>query len=356
MPNHAKRSQRAAFTLIELLVVIAIIAILIALLLPAVQQAREAARRSQCKNNLKQIGLAMHNYHDVYNMFPISIGWNGVRGERQGAFSDKVMLLPYLDRGPEYNLISPNDFPYSPGWLGPGARNLAGTSGTIPVFNCPSNPEPAPQGQKISSHTYAINNGTMWGYRCSVGQVRRNGNQRGGKADGFASYTGSTWAEENNPPVNTASASDGMSTTVMYAEFLPVLAADSGISRPKTTQMHGWVGNENMNPMQLRQACLDATNIEVDRAPMRGASWAWSFIGNGSTYSHTMMPNEKPCLVWNGNGDWFGDNTLSASSQHTGGVQVLMGDGRVEFVTETISPIVWHAIGTRNGRETDNLQ
>jgi prepilin-type N-terminal cleavage/methylation domain-containing protein len=94
--------SRGAFTLIELLVVIAIIAVLIALLLPAVQQAREAARRTQCKNNLKQIGLAMHNYHDTYNLFPISIGWNP-NGSQNGNFSDKVFMLPYLDRVAEYN-------------------------------------------------------------------------------------------------------------------------------------------------------------------------------------------------------------------------------------------------------------
>ncbi|MFM7868823.1 MAG: type II secretion system protein, partial [Planctomycetaceae bacterium] len=93
------------FTLIELLVVIAIIAILVALLLPAVQQAREAARRTSCKNNLKQIGIAMHNYHDVHNQFPPSVGWNpgpAYRDDIRGAFSDKVYMLPMLERANEY--------------------------------------------------------------------------------------------------------------------------------------------------------------------------------------------------------------------------------------------------------------
>ena len=152
-----RKSSRPAFTLIELLVVIAIIAILIALLLPAVQQAREAARRTQCRNNLHQIGLAMHNYHDVHNVFPTSIGWNHrVNGSRIGAFSDKVFLLPYLDRAPEWSATDINQEPFSPGWMG---GNVLAHSGTLPVFNCPSNPEPAAGGQ--TSHTYAINNGVI---------------------------------------------------------------------------------------------------------------------------------------------------------------------------------------------------
>src|SRR5580704_2267113 len=103
--------RRSGFTLIELLVVIAIIAVLVALLLPAVQQAREAARRTQCKNNLKQIGLAMHNYHEIYNCFPISIGWNQFNNANNGsqnAWSDKVFMLPFLDRASQYNQMVSN--------------------------------------------------------------------------------------------------------------------------------------------------------------------------------------------------------------------------------------------------------
>src|SRR5438045_1660058 len=107
-----KSSRRLGFTLIELLVVIAIIGVLIALLLPAVQQAREAARRSQCKNNLKQIGLAIHGYHDTFNLFPPSaiFGWYApgtpVTGAVPRNFSWIVMLLPYLEQGPLYNMIN----------------------------------------------------------------------------------------------------------------------------------------------------------------------------------------------------------------------------------------------------------
>jgi prepilin-type N-terminal cleavage/methylation domain-containing protein len=120
-----RKSKRSGFTLIELLVVIAIIAVLIALLLPAVQQAREAARRSQCKNNLKQIGLALHNYHDMANSFPIGVNSSfiGTGGQRWGV-SFWTLLLPYLDQAPVYNQFSFNG--PSPGYTCEADGNLNG--------------------------------------------------------------------------------------------------------------------------------------------------------------------------------------------------------------------------------------
>src|SRR6478736_599031 len=118
IPWVSRRSAFKAFTLIELLVVIAIIAVLIALLLPAVQQAREAARRAQCKNNLKQIGLAYHNYHDTYNMFPqstmLKIDVSTGKLRIDGGMGWAMASLPYLDQGPLFNLLNINVGPYDP--------------------------------------------------------------------------------------------------------------------------------------------------------------------------------------------------------------------------------------------------
>ena len=125
------RSQQRGFTLIELLVVIAIIAVLIALLLPAVQQAREAARRSQCKNNVKQLGLALHNYHDTFNIFPLNNSFGAPALTNRSGF---VGMLPYLDQRPMYNqmnmLVS-----------GLVAPNLVFTQTPLPALSCPSDPD-----------------------------------------------------------------------------------------------------------------------------------------------------------------------------------------------------------------------
>ncbi|MCA9059412.1 MAG: DUF1559 domain-containing protein, partial [Planctomycetaceae bacterium] len=283
----------------------------------------------------------MHNYHSTYNCFPVSIGWNARTGDRQGAFSDKVMLLPYLERDNEYKLINIGDFPYSPDWLG---GNAAALSGTLPVFNCPSNPEKTKNGR--TAHTYAISAGVIYGKSSSKGLA-----YGGTKPNGLASYQGSGWDIENNILVTIATVTDGTSNTAAYAEFLPRLASDIGNSGPRTTQMHGWVGDQNMDADQLRQACLSSTNVENDRAPVRGSGWSWSWIGTGNAYSHTMNPNEKPCLLFNDGGDWFGDTLLSASSAHTGGVQILLTDGSVRFVSDNVDHNTWKAIGTRDRRE-----
>src|SRR6266851_4573200 len=120
--------KRSAFTLIELLVVIAIIAVLVALLLPAVQQARESARRAQCKNNLKQIGLALHNYHEALQVFPPGRIVNYVNGQGH-CFSAYAHLLPYLDQTPIYNLIN---FTMNPDDAG--NANAAVTALTLPML------------------------------------------------------------------------------------------------------------------------------------------------------------------------------------------------------------------------------
>jgi prepilin-type N-terminal cleavage/methylation domain-containing protein/prepilin-type processing-associated H-X9-DG protein len=327
--------RRSGFTLIELLVVIAIIAVLVALLLPAVQQAREAARRSQCKNNLKQIGLAMHNYHEKQNCFPISVGWNWYNNERQGAFSDKVMMLPELDRSTLYNATNINDFPYdSLGWFGNNS-NTPSQSLRLPIFNCPSQPYTISGGQ--ANFTYAINTGVQGVYAGGTQGVQ-------GKHNGAATYVGA--GGNSDSPASFKTMSDGSSNTVAYAEF--VIDGNNALNR---WQVRTWAGDAwSQTPAQIRQACLSQSGLS-GRNPERGASWAWSWIGVGGAYSHNMMPNEVSCQTTNGETDWCGSSLMTAQSFHTGGVHVLMGDGSVKFINQNINNNTWWGIGTSNGSE-----
>ena len=341
-----QKSLRLAFTLIELLVVIAIIAILIALLLPAVQQAREAARRTQCKNNLKQIGLAMHNYHDTFNCLPISMSWGRINAaddwDRRQAFSDKVYMLPYLELGNLYQQTNFNDFPWNPWNTG---SNLA-QSGRLPVFNCPSNANVNANGPN-GSFTYSINIGVI-NYSKDNTNVISGTN---GRHNGLASYT--NWPGESDPPVTFAQIADGTSNVAAYSEF-GIVPCDRTQTGKKTMQMHNWSEPGGANPHRtVRNHCLNNVGHVDDcgRHDGRGSSWASSFIGFGATYSHNMNPNEKPCFATN-QGDWRGSSIMSASSFHTGGVQTLLGDGSVHFFSENIDYDTWAAIGTRNGGET----
>jgi prepilin-type N-terminal cleavage/methylation domain-containing protein len=337
---------RPAFTLIELLVVIAIIAILIALLLPAVQQAREAARRTQCKNNLHQIGLAIHNYHDVYNAVPLSVGWNtspnGMTDRNvRGAWSDKVFLLPYLDQAPIYNTMSLNGYPFSAtGWW---SAELAAESPQnrilsvrLPVFNCPS--QPYTTGGGAGNHTYSVNNGVEPVGTNGAATVEHNGH---------AYYT--EWANNNTDAVvRFGDFIDGLSNTAAYSEFV----IDPVHYVPKAA-MHGDnVPCVSSTPRNCRDLCVARTQADRIRNGERGSSWSWSVAFVGGAYTHTMLPNDKPCMRPDNTTDWNGTSLFSASSEHTGGVHVLMGDGRVIFVGQNIDYNTWVGIGTRNRGET----
>ncbi len=363
MSLHLQRSRTRGFTLVELLVVIAIIGILVALLLPAVQAAREAARRMSCSNNLKQIALASHNYHDTFKTFPLSTGWHqeslfGIG--RAGAWSDKVGMLPFLERNPEYDKIN---------WgRGGGAysrwerRSPQALSGRLPVFNCPSDGTEVDGG--LGNHNYSINIGTSHsGPHTGTGSNRPRA-MGDGSHNGMATYVfGHTkfsprdrWWAPDDPPVRMATILDGTSNTAFYSEFLRkgpqipwVATTDNKIAR---MQLYEWAGGSNT--AQVRQNCLRQMSIVAQsRMDLRGTGWSWSFIQSGGSYSHVMMPNEKNCWSWQG--DWKGSTLMSASSYHPGGVMVAFADGSAKLVPETVDSLVWWAIGTRNGGETENL-
>ena len=323
-------SGRRGFTLIELLVVIAIIAILIALLLPAVQQAREAARRTQCTNNMKQIGLALHNYHDAFNTFPF--GTRGGRTWTQVGIKDgtnwRVALLPYLDQGPVYQNL---DFS---GSFGAGTSDAVAYMGgnevlkglVVQVYLCPSSTlEMFPQ-------SYVNNTG---GNGTFNNQGRGLGIQYVGIQGAAPQFTwsqsgyrdcGHGWSCDQgmmtvNETKGIRDAIDGASNTIVIAE-------QSGLTQGhnRTSNYYGgWSGARQLGMTISSTTCSDfwQTGTTCIRHPPN------SNIGDA------------------GNGHPYRNNTV-INSFHTGGVFVLLGDGSVRFLSENVDFQTLKKLAIRN--------
>lgn len=294
------KSRRSGFTLIELLVVIAIIAILIALLLPAVQQAREAARRSQCKNNMKQLGLALHNYHDVFNAFPP--GWIGVENgqanpEGESGFAWGTMILPYIDQAPLYN-----QFTFTQSMDVVPNRDLL--NNYLTVFSCPSDPKP-------NTFVMQDQNGTdiELGVCNYVGVFGTTEIHDCENTPGTAPVTASGQCISDgvffhNSRIKMRDMVDGTSSTLMVGERTTFIESDG-------TQFYGtWTG----------------ALPEVEEAAARVMGKA----------EHP--PNE------NGHPEDFG-------SAHEGGAHFVMGDGHVQFISENIDEGLFQSLATRAGGE-----
>ncbi len=309
-------SRRTAFTLIELLVVIAIIAILVALLLPAVQQAREAARRSSCKNNLKQLGLALHNYHDTHNMFPINWGVDYNPNSGLPSFSWIVYTLPFIEQGALYDRIDfrldlfdpENDAPSS---------NAAVSTQVIRTLLCPSDPltvDGMLGGRGNGGGTRAVSNykacaGSNWNagsFIVSCPTCRRNTNSNNGLDAGNGFICRQTGRGANAPPTLMKDITDGTSNTFAVGECLPGA---------------------------------------VDLA------WWWWFNASTATcgvpLNHYYPPGTFPLNDW--------PNNYSFASEHRGGAQFAMVDGSVRFVSENVDLGIYRGLATISGGETVSL-
>jgi prepilin-type N-terminal cleavage/methylation domain-containing protein/prepilin-type processing-associated H-X9-DG protein len=326
--------RRRGFTLIELLVVIAIIAVLIALLLPAVQAAREAARRSQCVNNLKQFGIALHNYHDTKGSFPTGYAtWN--------TWAPTVMLLPYVEQANLFNALNfSQPWNANSGWTR-NAGNINATVGLAQVntFLCPSDLD------RLTSATGHIN------YRFCMGSDAY-GNQ-------FTSpYNGVFTAPNAGKPCNIASIIDGTSNTAGVSEAVKGIGGNSG-TFDVTTPTSSWATGlpatavaSGTTPQTGYQACLALgrpTSAKfVSGGDPVGGFWTDSQPGE-TMYNHVMMPNTFGCSTSNDNWD---NNAISPpSSRHSGSINMMMMDGSVRSIKSTIATTTWWAVGTRAGNE-----
>jgi len=365
------------FTLIELLVVIAIIAVLISLLLPAVQSAREAARRAQCVNNLKQIALAAHNYASSTDAFPLGISSNpqGSPGAPQygstwTSFSAQALMLPYLEQAPLYQAAN-----FS--W-GPWVNNDTVNNAVIAAFLCPSDPG-AQGGAWNTAHTnsYNASYGTTttglstWGNNCNtsnfIGCVLPD------QSSGVFTY-GIAYSFRDIV--------DGTSNTVAFAEKLcgqngqNYYKSGTGPGQPYRGNMVAIPGgapaganqvNAFTNPAAViaaLQTCAQtfqaaATNTGVG-AIQDYPGWRWAAGMSGMALFNTIQtPNDTyGGCNYDTNGspaystDWpNGGFSYGASSSHPGGVNVAFADGSVRFVKSSIARNVWWGLGTRNGGE-----
>ncbi|AMV39046.1 DUF1559 domain-containing protein [Planctomyces sp. SH-PL62] len=327
--------RRSGFTLIELLVVIAIIAVLIALLLPAVQSAREAARRSQCTNNLKQIALSLHNYQSALNTLS-----PGKKGDAWGSWM--VCLLPYMEQVSSFNAWNyQGNNSGLPGYVDfdlryNGACNITVTSARISAFMCPSDGSNGSLSgigitlngvtRLVTSHNYVVNFGNTMMQQRTLDGVPFRGAPFTCIGSPFVDIDGYREREQSGVP-NTcysfAAITDGLSNTMMLSELL--------------------VG-------QTQGGQLD----------LRGFSWC----GPLGTYTAWTGPNSRtPDVIWPGlcNSPRGGVNPpcttadvtwyTAARSRHSGGVNVAMCDGSVKFVKDSISLPTWSAISSTQGGE-----
>jgi prepilin-type N-terminal cleavage/methylation domain-containing protein/prepilin-type processing-associated H-X9-DG protein len=348
---------RPGFTLIELLVVIAIIAVLIALLLPAVQAAREAARRSQCVNNLKQIGLAVMNYESANGAIPPTgaVSPSGFPRSQIGTFGMKTRLLFYLEQASIYNTVN---FGYEP-------EDATGANDTIIITKlnallCPSDandPGAAyPFTMKNGSGTFAP--GTT-NYPNNIGTIYRS---NGGLYDGPAYLLGASQATTATTPVlaNTpsngtlilAAITDGTSNTIIFSEWVKGLnnTTSPGLQQIYNATLAFPTTNTYVPLTTYFNSCYSSNAIHTSFS-RKGIDWCNQWNGQGGGYSQVMTPNTKACY-FSGDAQNYVDHTLiGASSNHPGGVNVGMLDGSVRFVKNSVAQPTWWALGTNGGGE-----
>jgi len=324
-----QKHRLRGFTLIELLVVIAIIAILISLLLPAVQQAREAARRTQCKNNLKQLGLAMHNYESTYTMFPPSrINLSGPTFQQTW----NVMILPYIEQANMYA-----QYNFNLNWFN--IANDPMTTTQLPAFVCPSTPgsRPLPTSALYSALTSASRTDTpIWGYT-DYGSINAVRNAFIVASGGASINTRDAMGGLGRGPGGTRirDITDGTSNTILIAE-------DAG--RPAQ-----YIGSRKGNNPRVGNIAFGT--------PFVADGWGWADINGGFSVDGANTAGVQNSTSGSGIPTIVGTCSMNCTNDselysfHTGGVQALLADGSVRFLSENMSGLTLAGLITRQGGE-----
>ena len=339
------KNRPRGFTLIELLVVIAIIGVLIALLLPAVQSAREASRRAQCTNNLKQIGLAIHNYESTYKVLPFGKGasYGGVLPGTPvyPRWSAHSQLLMFIEQGSLFNSINFNLPPETPGMAGavpfmppyqnPNRANATASITQVSVFLCPSDGRPL--GEWPGGTNYLGNQST---WACDLGEGQPSDLDPSETPRGIFYYLSA---------VRMADVTDGLSQTAFFSEK----RRGTGQPDPKTDMLVMGVAS-SLN--DTYQKCNSLPPTALPLTSRQGMSWVMGEMCC-TTYNHVAVPNARTCASLGFSGTMANmAMQVPPSSLHPGGVNVLFGDGTIRFVKDSVNLTTWRALGTRNGSES----
>ncbi|MBN9122739.1 MAG: DUF1559 domain-containing protein [Planctomycetes bacterium] len=327
-------ARRRAFTLIELLVVIAIIAILIGLLLPAVQKVREAAARMKCSNNLKQLGLALHNYEGANGKWPPlypGTAPNSTTFDYKYTWSVLAQLNPYLEQTNVYNTMDLTQPMYDAS-NNITAKNQFAVVQKVPIFLCPSD-----KGEPVSSAYGVTNMGPTNYVACHGSGVSGGGYGSPVSADGiFPAVRG----------VKITDITDGTSNTVAMSESVLGDGAEISPTQPGDERVaYKYLGYAGTLPNDTNCAGAPQSWNGYNR---RGFMWA-SGEARCVSYNHYYTPNSKSfdCVANDPTNTYISVGYRAARSKHSGGVNALLGDGSVRFVRDSISLPTWRALSTR---------
>jgi len=365
------RRVAAGFTLIELLVVIAIIGVLVSMLLPAVQAAREAARRMQCSNHLHQIGIAIHNYHDTFRSLPTNFTGAKRNGTACGSgfYSWLSQLLPMVEQAPLYESIDfslslsetcnyTTSSSYTNFKIPLTHKNALAARTIVPMYLCPSDPNGVVQlndNESTAPGSYVGNVGwpQLAHWRGSEPIQKQNG-----VIGIFNEASNNTWQAKS---IKLRDLTDGTSHTAAVSErMIGQLHTTAGffgstfVSPTVPQAMQSYCGGSTSRrslPAWVTY-CGSVTISDPAYAKKRGHAWisGWSFSDN--TYMHVMPIGQRNCHIYGG--EDIANNIVTPSSYHVGGLHVLMADGSTSFRTSSIDRELWWAMGS--GSDGQSIQ